>query len=197
MPRTRLVFTGLLALTAPSFWGQAQVAILHFVPTQSTVNFTLGDVLHTVHGSFQVKSGEIHFTPVSNQISGEIIVDGTSGASGNGSRDKKMHREILESVVYPDIVFRPDRVEGAVALQGQSGVRLHGRLGIHGVEHEITVPVLVNLAPDRWSLTARFAVPYVKWGLKDPSTFLLRVDKTVDIEFHAAGTNPWSATQPE
>jgi hypothetical protein len=35
-----------LATTVP--WGQAQEATLNFVPAQTTVNFTLGDILHTL-----------------------------------------------------------------------------------------------------------------------------------------------------
>jgi hypothetical protein len=46
--------------------------------------------------------------------------------SGNGMRDRKMHREVLESDRYPEIVFRPDRVDGAVLLSGTSSVRVHG-----------------------------------------------------------------------
>jgi polyisoprenoid-binding protein YceI len=164
------------------------------VPERSTINFTLDDVLHTVHGSFTLKSGEIHFIPATNKISGEIVVDGTSGNSSNEKRDKKMHREVLESVVYPDIVFRPHRVEGSVARQGESGIRVYGTFSIHGSDHQVMLPVRVELAPDHWKLTARFGVPYVKWGLKDPSTLILRVEKTVDIDLEAAGTNPWSPT---
>jgi hypothetical protein len=33
----------------------------------------------------------------------------------------------------------------------------------------------------------KFLVPYVKWGLKNPSTFILRVDDKVTIDVHAVG----------
>jgi hypothetical protein len=65
--------------------------------------------------------------------------------------------------------------------------------GIHGAEHEITVPAQIELTSDHWSLTVHFAVPYLTYGLKDPSTFILRVEKTVSIDLHAEGTNPRTA----
>ena len=91
---------------------------LNFVPAKTTVNFTLADVLHTVHGSFNVKRGAVHFDPATNKISGEILVDAASGHSGSDGRDKKMRNEVLETARYPDIAFRPDRVEGQVADPG-------------------------------------------------------------------------------
>ncbi len=163
---------------------------LNFVPAKTTLNFTLGDVLHTVHGSFDVKHGAVHFDPATNSVSGEILVDATSGHSGSDGRDKKMHKEVLESGRYSDIVFRPDRVEGQVAALGDSTVQVHGMFTIHGAEHEITIPVRVELAPGRWTATSRFTVPYVKWGMKNPSTFVLRVDQSVGIDIQASGGIP-------
>jgi polyisoprenoid-binding protein YceI len=163
---------------------------LNFVPAKTTVNFTLGDVLHTVHGSFDVKHGAVHFDPATNNVSGEILVDATSGHSGSDGRDKKMHEEVLESGRYSDIVFRPDRVEGQVAALGDSTVQVHGMFTIHGAEHEITIPVRVEMAPGRWTATSRFTVPYVKWGMKNPSTFVLRVDQSVGIDIQASGDSP-------
>jgi polyisoprenoid-binding protein YceI len=163
---------------------------LNFVPAKTTVNFTLGDVLHTVHGSFDVKHGAVHFDPATNNVSGEILVDATSGHSGSDGRDKKMHKEVLESGRYSDIVFRPDRLEGQVAALGDSTVQVHGMFTIHGAEHEITIPVRVEMAPGRWTATSRFTVPYVKWGMKNPSTFVLRVDQSVGIDIQASGDIP-------
>jgi polyisoprenoid-binding protein YceI len=180
-------------LAAALAWGQAQEATLNFDPAQTTVDFTLGDVLHTVHGSFRLKTGQVRFDPATNSISGELVVDAPSGNSGSTRRDRKMHKEILQSVRYPEVTFRPDRVDGKVLASGRSAVQVHGMFGILGVEHEITVPAQVELAPDHWSLAVHFAVPYVKWGLKDPSTFILRVEKTVDIDLNARGPSPWPA----
>jgi len=165
-----------------------RVVDLSFVPDKTLVNFTLGDVLHTVHGSFDVKRGAVHFDPATNQVSGEILVDATSGHSGSDGRDKKMHREVLESARYPDIVFRPDRVEGEVSDMAASTVQVHGMFSIHGAEHEITIPVRVEMSPGQWTASSHFTVPYVKWGMKNPSVLFLRVGDSVDIDLHAAGS---------
>jgi polyisoprenoid-binding protein YceI len=163
---------------------------LEFVPARTTLEFTLGASFHTVHGAFNLRHGSVHFDPDTGALSGEIIVDAASGHSGNDGRDRKMHREILESARYPDIVFRPDRLEGKVETQGVSAVRVHGRFDLHGAEHEITIPVQVEMAADHWSVTSQFSIPYVEWGLKNPRTLILHVNPSVSIAVHASGLAP-------
>jgi polyisoprenoid-binding protein YceI len=103
-------------------------------------------------------------------------------------RDRKMHREVLESDRYPEIAFHPDRVDGTVLLQGKSSVRVHGSFSIHGSEHELTAPADLEVSADRWTATIHFAVPYTTWGMKNPSTLFLRVNESVDIDLTASGT---------
>ncbi|MGB6401881.1 MAG: YceI family protein [Candidatus Sulfotelmatobacter sp.] len=170
----------------------AQGVAFQLDPQHTTINFTLGDALHTVHGTFRLKQGYLRLDrslgdSASGKLTGEIIVDAKSGESGSGMRDHKMHREVLESDRYPEIAFRPDRVDGTVAPQGKSSVRVHGIFTIHGSDHELTVPAEVEVFPDHWTATLHFAVPYANWGMKNPSTFFLRVSESVDIDLTTGG----------
>jgi len=172
--------------------GVAQTApadlVFELNPRETKVNFTLGATMHTVHGTFQPLRGRIEYTAEAGALRGEIVVDASSGASGDASRDRKMHGQVLESEKYPVVTFRPDRVEGKLEPAGESTLQVHGTFTLHGLDHELTVPATVKLDGKSWTASARFTVPYVQWGLKNPSAFLLRVSKTVDVEISAAGT---------
>lgn len=157
-------------------------------PAQSSVHYTVSSSLHTVHGTFALKRGNLQLDPENGRAAGEIVVDAASGKSGNDSRDKKMQKEVLESARFTDIVFRPERVEGSLTRQGSSGVTLHGVFVLHGGEHEISVPVQAELTADHWHGHAQFSVPYNEWGLKNPGNFILKVDHAVAIEVEMVGT---------
>jgi polyisoprenoid-binding protein YceI len=188
-------------MTSPTIWkspvfglliatciaASAQQSTLQIDPAKTKVNFTLDASLHTVHGTFQLKPGALQFDPASGRVSGEVVVDAKSGETGNGMRDRKMHKDVLESESYPQISFRPDTVEGAVAAAGKSSVKVHGMFRIHGVDREITVPVEVEMSADHWTANVHFTVPYAKWGMKNPSTLFLRVSDSVEIDLAAAG----------
>jgi polyisoprenoid-binding protein YceI len=165
----------------------AQEIVLMLDPSQTKVQWTVDSTMHTVHGTFAVKSGTVHFDPETGKAGGEVIVLATSGDSGNSSRDQRMHKEILETAKFPDAVFRPLQIEGKVARSGNSDVKLHGVISLHGGDHEIIVPVHAELASDRWKGTAKFDVPYIQWGIKDPSNWLLKVKPVVNVELEMTG----------
>ena len=164
-------------------------------PVQSGVHWTLGSSLHTVHGTFEVKRGSLEVDPATGKASGEIIVDAASGKSGNDGRDKKMHREVLESGRFGEIVFRPERISGKLETQGDSTIQIHGTFVLHGSAHELTVPAQANLSGDHWTGSAKFSVPFIDWGLKNPGNWLLKVDHSVNIELELKGTVQTQAAQ--
>lgn len=183
----------LSAIAAPPRFRQpaqasAQEVVLMLEPAQTKLQWTVDSTLHTVHGTFAVKSGTVHFDPDTGKAGGEVIVLATSGDSGNSSRDERMHKEILETAKFPDAVFQPVQIEGKVARSGNSDVKLHGVLSLHGGKHEIIVPVHAELGSERWKGTAKFGVPYIQWGIKNPSTWLLKVKPVVNVELEMSGT---------
>src|SRR5229473_3530026 len=118
----------------------ANEIVLGIDPVQSKVHWTLESTVHTVHGSFAFKKGNLQLDTSTGKTSGEIVVDAASGNSGNDSRDKKMHKEVLESARYAE------------------------------------------LAADHWTGSAKFNVPFIDWGLKNPGNFFLKVNHAVEIE---------------
>jgi polyisoprenoid-binding protein YceI len=184
-PLMLLVPSALPQHAAPQ--SSASEIVLGLDPTQSNVHWTLGSTVHTVHGSFAFKKGALRLETLTGKASGEIAVDAASGNSGNDSRDKKMHNEVLESARYPEVIFRPDRVEGKIAPQGKFTIQVHGLFVLHGSEHELTVPVQAEFAGDNWAGSAKFNVPFIDWGLKNPSNFFLKVNHAVEIELEMKG----------
>lgn len=184
--RWTLVVAVLILLAVVSSPAQSQELTFVVDPAQTTVDFTLSATLHIVHGTFRCKRGELRFDPASGKVTGEVVFDATSGQSGNGSRDKKMHKDVLESQKYTEIAFRPDHAVGNI-VTAPSTLQVHGVFSIHGADHEITVPVEVTLAAGTWNATAHFKVPYVQWGMKNPSVLFLRVSDSLDVDFHGSG----------
>jgi hypothetical protein len=162
--------------------------VLSVDPSRSTVHWSMESSLHTVHGTFHVKRGTLSVDPATGKASGEIVVDATSGESGSNARDRRMHKEILESNQYSEVVFRPDRADGTVVAQGNSSLKLHGIFSLHGADHELNVATQATLREDQWKGTAAFEVPYIEWGLKNPSNFLLKVKPVVEVELDLAGS---------
>jgi polyisoprenoid-binding protein YceI len=157
-------------------------------PAQTKVQYTVDTTLHMVHGTFNVKSGTVQFDPQTGKADGAIVVLATSGESGNTSRDERMHKEILETLKFPDATFKPTQVDGQVSLNSPSDFKLKGVFNVHGGDHDVVADVHTEFTGDHWKGTAKFDVPYIQWGIKDPSNFFLKVKPVVHVEVELIGT---------
>jgi hypothetical protein len=158
-------------------------------PAQTEIHWKLSGGLHTTHGTFKLKSGELLFNSATGVAEGEILVDATTGESGNATRDKRMQNEVLESNRYPAIFFHPTQLKGPFKPgEGTQNLIGEGTFNIHGADHPIELPLKVEIATGAVTATTQFTVPYVAWGMKDPSKFLLKVGKQVEIQITAKGT---------
>lgn len=179
------LFLALTLLIAPAAGAQHQNFTVN--PDASKVAFSLGGNTHHVEGTFHVQSGTIEFDRGARTIAGSIVVAAGSGNSGDGGRDKKMNSDVLDVAHYAEVSFVPKSFEGTIAASGDSTIQVSGVFTLRGTPHELTVPMQITI--DGTALTAKthFTVPYVQWGLKDPSIFILKVAKVVDIDLTLAG----------
>lgn len=173
-----------LLLSAPLC---AQETVLELDPAQTQIQFTLSATMHTVHGTFKLKRGTVRFDPSTGKAGGLVVVDVTSGDTGNGGRDLKMHKDVLQSAQYFEAVFTPAQIKGSVNPHGDSQVEIQGLFKLHGSDHQMTLAFQVHRSGDQLTARTNFVIPYQQWGLKNPSTFFLHVGDHVDMEIQATG----------
>lgn len=156
-------------------------------PAATAVRFHFGATLHSVHGSLRATEGRIELDPATGQASGRIVLDATSAETGNARRDAKMHEKILESERYPQMVYTVRRVTGSLNPAGRSELQLHGDLQMHGVSRPLDVLATAQVADGRVTAEGTVTLPYLDWGMDDPSFFVLRVEKQVHVTLDAVG----------
>jgi polyisoprenoid-binding protein YceI len=187
--KIRSILATLVILSAQLAQAQNRSLKVVLDPAQTEIHWKLGGGLHPTHGTFKLKSGEFLFNPATGLAEGEILVDATTGESGNAARDKRMHEEVLESNRYPAIFFHPTQIKGPFKSgEGTQQLQGEGTFNIHGADHPLELPLKVQITAGTVTAATGFKVPYVAWGMKNPSKFLLRVSKQVEIEVTAKGT---------
>jgi len=167
----------------PAAFAQSHTPIfVNLDPATTSIHWTLNTTVHTVHGTFKLKSGSFKVEPATGDCNGLIVVDATSGESGDSSRDKRMHSAVIESAKYPEITFRPTHIDGKIDLSAPGTVTVSGVLNLHGQDRPLQITVNLQPQANAVALATHFTVPFVAWGLKDPSTFIFRTDKDVTLD---------------
>ena len=174
------ILTGIVAAVGP-LPASGEDRVLTFQPAKTSVTFTLKATGHDIDGALPVAFGEIRFDPDTGAASGQITIDVRRGQTGNSLRDWEMRKNVLETERYPTAVFQPNRVQGTLAPSGTSDLVLAGIVTFHGSEHALNVPVRATLSGDSVTAEAVFDVPYIAWGLRDPSLLFLRVAPVVAV----------------
>jgi polyisoprenoid-binding protein YceI len=168
---------------------------IHFDPALTQIHFKVGSLLRDVRGTFQLKGGALAVDPDSTLAQGELLVDATTGRTGNATRDKEMQDEVLESKRYPSIFFHAEHLRGQVPkTDGSSDVIAEGMLNIHGADHPLQMKVHLVRVGNALSATTHFTVPYVEWGMKNPRGAFSHLSRTVQIDVSAKGTARTVAT---
>lgn len=175
----------LVLLTASPVLAQRQTFTID--PSASDVKITLKTTHEIVNGTFHVDSGSIAYDRKQSSISGNVLVAAGSGKTGNDSRDKKMNKDILKVQQYSNVIFIPRSYTGTIVPAGDSTLQVAGVITLLGTPHDITVPMHVHIDGAGCAAQTHFMIPYVQWGLKNPSFLIWKADNDVAIDLNLVG----------
>jgi polyisoprenoid-binding protein YceI len=175
----------LAAILAPAALAQRQTLAVN--RDASEVKIKLNTTHEVVNGTFHIQSGSIEFDHSNPKMSGSVAVLAGSGKTGNGSRDKKMNKDILKVDQYTTVSFAPKTFTGTIAPSGDSTIQVSGVFTLLGSPHDLTIPIQIHLDGSKATARAQFVVPYVQWGLKNPSFLFWKADNDVAIDLNLVG----------
>ena len=175
----------LAVILAPAALAQHQTFAVN--PDASEVKMKLNTTHEVVNGTFHIQSGSINFDRSASHISGIVIVAAGSGKTGNDSRDRKMNKDILKVDQFATVSFAPKAYSGTVAASGDSTIQVIGVFTLLGTAHDLTIPMQIHIDGSKATAKAQFVVPYVQWGLKNPSFLIWKAENDVAIDLNLVG----------
>ncbi|HVR30217.1 MAG TPA: YceI family protein [Thermoanaerobaculia bacterium] len=178
---------GLALGSSLSSSARAEAYTYRLEPAATAIRFVVGATMHKVRGTAALERGEIRFDGQTGAAEGEVVIDAASLETGNAKRDRDMHEAVLESAEFPEIVLVVVGFEGDFDPAAPSDVVVDARLRIHGGEHPLRLEARLEPRDGRLAATTTFVVPYVEWGMENPSRLLLRVGKEVTVTIEAQG----------
>jgi hypothetical protein len=175
----------LATVLSPAVHAQHQTFIVN--PDASEIKITLKTTHETVNGTFHIQSGSIEFDRSNSKMSGSVIVLAGSGKTGNDSRDKKMNKDILKVDQFTTVSFAPKTYTGTIAPSGKSIIQVSGVFTLLGNPHNLTIPMQIEMDSSKTTAKTQFVVPYIAWGLKDPSFMFWRAEHDVAVDLNLVG----------
>jgi hypothetical protein len=176
---------GLAVILAPAAFAQHQTFVVS--PDASEVKMKLNTTHEVVNGTFHIQSGSIEFDRGNPKMSGLVAVLAGSGKTGNDSRDKKMNKGILKVDQFATVSFAPKTYNGTIAASGDWTIQVSGVFTLLGTAHDLTIPMQIHIAGSKATAKGQFIVPYVQWGLRNPSFMIWKADNDVAIDLNLVG----------
>ena len=175
----------LAVILAPAALAQHQTFAVN--PDASEIKMKLNTTHEVVNGTFHIQSGSIEFDRSNHKMSGSVAVLAGSGKTGNDSRDKKMNKDILKVDQFATVSFAPKMYNGTIAASGDSTIQVSGVFTLLGNPHDLTIPMQIHIDGSKATVKGQFVVPYVQWGLKNPSFMFWKAENDVAIDLNLVG----------
>ena len=160
----------------------------------SEAGYTVGAMLNgsavSIVGSTQHVTGT---ATVKNSVlsAASVQVDVASISSDNANRDAYFRGPALDTDQFPTAVFsltEPITLEEEILDGAPLAVQATGTLQLHGVTHDVEVPLTAVLSDGRLTLSGAVPVAFAEYGVQAPDLGFVTVDESGSIDFSLAVT---------
>jgi polyisoprenoid-binding protein YceI len=197
----RFLLTALAVLAAGELHAQMPQPIPDGAVREGTLSFDGRATTGVFTGTTSTVRGEMTGGGSLSEVRGWVEAPVSTLVTGNGHRDKDLNKS-MASDLYPTIRFDLTGVTPGADRGDTADVVLQGRLSIHGVTREASIPATVVTYPD--AIRVRGETPlslkdYKIEGLSKLMGMLKMYDKIVvrlDLRFATGATTPDSAITP-
>lgn len=183
-----LIASLLLGPIAAAYADPFEAALL----AESTVEYEIRDGSGVIVGRAPLASLELRFDDADvRDASLQVALDPARFSTGNIFRDTNARRTVFEVSEFPTIAFAGLSVAADPADLPEGSSRtliVRGRLRLHGVEHELEVPLEVTRTAGHLSASGSFEVLLSDYGMTRPSFLFLVVEDRVVIHLQIEAT---------
>jgi polyisoprenoid-binding protein YceI len=196
--KLRFLLAALTMLGAGDLYAQMPRPIPDAAVREGTLSFDGRSTTGVFTGTTTTVSGEMSGGGSLSEVRGWVEAPVSTLVTGNGRRDKDLNKS-MASDLYPTIRFDLTGVTPGAERGDTADVVLQGRLSIHGVTREASIPATVVTQPD--AIRVRGETPlslkdYQIEGLSKLMGMLKMYDKIVvrlDLRFAAGAARLDSA----
>jgi polyisoprenoid-binding protein YceI len=142
-------------------------------------------------------SGELRFAPdalaeASFHMTVEAASLAVTGPVGPKDREEiegRMRQEVLETAVYPEIVYQSTRITAHRIADNWYRLQIGGELGLHGVKRPHPVDAQLRLSEDLARLGGQFTLSQSAYRIKRVSALggLIHLQDELKFEFDIVG----------
>lgn len=165
----------------------AQVQNYKIIPEQSNLTFDVSAQMHKVHGVSNAFSGTISGDPKDITAAKITIrLDPNDFDTDNDKRDKVMREKSLEIEKFPFIEFESTSIEAEnkeLTINEPAEATILGKLKLHGVVKEVSVPVRILWDERQVSADAGMDLNLDEFGIFRPKVLFFRLQKEVKVRF--------------
>lgn len=110
-------------------------------------------------------------TPDRSSLRLEIDATSLAVTSQASDKDRKeiehlMREEVLETARYPEIKFESSGIQASTISEGMYGIKILGKLTLHGVERDVLIPCNVTVSEDSLRAYGDFSVRQTDYGIR-------------------------------